>query len=112
MKNKIIKEMLDSLNVRCEEKLKEYVNFCMNNNQNSIVPSKTSHHHILPNKLFPKYSDLKENPWNGTHLLYSDHYYAHWLLTEAIDNYSMIFSFCAMHSKDFVNKRLSKEDCD
>lgn len=110
MKNKIIKEMLTSLNVKCEEKLKEYVDFCINNDQNSIIPSKTSHHHIMPNKLFPEYSDLKENPWNGTHLLYSDHYYAHWLITEAIDDYSMLFSFCAMHSKDFANKRLSKED--
>lgn len=110
MKNKIIKEMSASLNVKCEEKLKDYVDFCMNNNQKSIIPSKTSHHHILPNKLFPEYSDLKENPWNGAHLLYSDHYYAHWLLTEAIDNYSVLFSFCAMHSKDLVNKQLPKED--
>ena len=110
MKNKIIKEMFDSLNIKCEEKLKEYVDFCINNNQNSIIPSKTSHHHILPNKLFPEYSDLKENHWNGTHLLYSDHYYAHWLLTEAIDDYSMLFSFCAMHNKDFVNERLAEED--
>ena len=98
------------INIKCEQKLQEYVNYCIVNNQINRVQGKTSHHHILPNKLFPEYSNLKENSWNGTHLLYADHYYAHWLLTEAIDDYSMLHSFCAMHYKDFANNRLSEEN--
>ena len=109
MKNKII-DKLSKLKVKNIEKLQEYINYCIDNNQNDRIQGKTSHHHILPNKLFPEYSNLKENDWNGSHLLYSDHYYAHWLLTEAIDDYSMLHSFCSMHNKDVANKRLSSED--
>ena len=98
------------INIKCEQKLQEYVNFCIDNNQNDRIQGKTSHHHILPNKLFPEYSNLKENDWNGSHLLYSDHYYAHWLLTESIDEFTMLYAFCAMHNKDFANNRLSVED--
>lgn len=98
------------INIKCEQKLMEYVNFCINNNQNNRIQGKTSHHHILPNKLFHEYSNLKENDWNGSHLLYADHYYAHWLLTESIDDFAMLYSFCAMHNKDFANNRLSVED--
>lgn len=100
----------NAINIKSDNKLQEYIAFCINNNQNNRIQGKTSHHHILPNKLFPEYSNLKENDWNGSHLLYYDHYYAHFLLTEAIDDYSMLYSFCAMHNKDLINGRLTKED--
>lgn len=67
-------------------------------------------HHILPNKLFPEYKNLKENPWNGNHLLYSEPYYAHWLLTEVIDDYGMLFAFCAMHKCDMSLGRINESD--
>jgi len=72
--------------------------------------SKSSYHHILPNSLFEIFSNLSENPWNGTHLLYSDHYYAHWLITEAVQSSKMLSAFCGMHQQDVKNKRIKKED--
>lgn len=59
---------------------------------------------------FIQFSNLKENDWNGTHLTYANHYYAHWLLYEAINHQSVVFSFCAMHYKDFTLKRIKEED--
>jgi len=113
MKTKILQEFLNStLEIKSQEKLKQYIQFCITNNQQEKIKGKTSYHHILPqaNSCFPKYSNLKENPWNGTHLLYSDHYYAHYLFTEAIDNYSQLSAFCAMNNKDIKNGRISEND--
>ena len=111
MKNKIFQEFLNSnLKIKSQEKLKQYILFCMENNYRKKIKYKTSYHHILPKSLFEEYSNLKENPWNGSHLLYSDHYYAHWLLTEAIDNYSMLSAFCAMHNTDIKNGRIIEKD--
>jgi len=62
------------------------------------------------NSCFPQYKNLKENPWNGTYLLYSDHYYAHWLLTEAIDDYGQLSAFCAMHNKDMKLGKIEEKD--
>jgi hypothetical protein len=42
--------------------------------------------------------------------MYADHYYAHWLLTEAIKSSSMIFAFCAMHNKDTKLGRIEESD--
>jgi len=90
-------------------KIQQYIDFC-NDNAVSKIKGKTSHHHILPKKLFPEYSNLNENPWNGVHLLYSDHYYAHWLLSEAVDNYTILSAFCSMHNKDLKNGRIEEKD--
>lgn len=92
------------------DKLKEYIHFCLTNNINNKILGETSHHHILPNKLFPEYSNLEEFQWNGVYLKHADHYYAHWLITESIDNNSMLYAFCAMHFKDFKLKRIKEED--
>jgi len=104
-----------SIKIKSEDKLLEYINFCINNDKSKKVLdkngySRSSHHHILPVALFEEYSNLKENQWNGTHLLYSDHYYAHWLLTEAIEDYGMLSAFYAMHNKDIKNGRINEED--
>ncbi len=111
MKNKLIEEFKKlNINIISKKKLEEYINFCLEKNQNKNIVGATSHHHILPNKLFPEYSDLNENQWNGTYLLYADHYYAHWLITEAIDSHSQLYAFCAMHYKDFTLGRI--KECD
>ena len=102
------------LNIISQDKLIQYFQFCIDKNQGKRIRedgvSKTSHHHILPNKLFPEFASLKENPWNGTNLLYSDHYYAHWLFTEAVNDYSQLHAFCAMHNCDMKLGRINESD--
>jgi hypothetical protein len=111
MKNKILQEFLDSnIKIISKEKLEQCIEYCIYKNQENSITGKTSYHHILPRKLFPEYSNLNENPWNGVHLLHSDHYYVHWLLTEAIDSYSMLNAFCSMHNKDTKNGRIEEKD--
>jgi len=112
MKNKILQKFEKNTKIKSQQKLEQYIDYCIKNNQRKRIKGKTSHHHILPQaeSCFPEYSNLKENPWNGTHLLYSDHYYAHWLLTEAIDDYGQLFAFCSMHNKDMKLGRIEEKD--
>lgn len=111
MKNKILQEFLDSnIKIKNLDVLHSYIDYCLDNNQQKIIKSKSSYHHILPKALFEQYSILKDNPWNGSHLLYSDHYYAHWLLTEAIDDYGQLHAFCSMHNMDFRLGRIDEDD--
>ena len=116
MKNKILQEFLDSnIKIISQEKLIKYIEYCLYKNKNKRIKdkdgyNKTSYHHILPKSLFGMYKNLKQNSWNGTYLLYSDHYYAHWLLTEAIDDYGQLNAFCAMHNKDIKLDRISESD--
>ena len=111
MQEKILNEFLNSnIKIKSEERLKEYITFCISKNIGEHIVFKTSHHHILPKKLFKQYKDLKENTWNGTYLLHKDHYYAHWLMTEAINDYSQLFAFTGMHCKDFKKGKLEEKD--
>jgi len=115
---KILNEYLNSdIKIKSIDRLNEYIAYCIDNNQNKRILnengySKTSLHHILPKAkdCFPEFKDLKVNKWNGTHLLYSDHYYAHWLITEAIDSYSQLYAFCQMHNMDTKNGRINEID--
>jgi len=102
---KILNEFLNSnIKIKSLDRLKEYIN------ENGY--SKTSYHHILPKAkdCFPEFKDLKVNKWNGTHLYHKDHYYIHWLLTEAIDNYGQLFAFCLMHNMDTKLGRIDELD--
>lgn len=114
MKNKILQIFKSSgLNIISEENLEKYIEFCIVNDCHKRIKGKTSHHHILPkakNLPFEKYSNLRENPWNGSHLLFKNHYYAHYLLTKSIYHYSIYFSFLQMHNKDTKISRLEKCD--
>ncbi len=110
-KSQILDKFNDStIKIKSLKMLEKYIYFCFDKNQKTKIKSKTSYHHILPNKSFPEFSNLKDFPWNGTHLMYSDHYYAHWLLTEAIDDFSQLFAFCAMHNKDLKLGRIQESD--
>ena len=114
MKNKILQEFLGSnIKIKSLEKLEHYIDFCIENNRQKRISGKLSYHHILPQATslpFKSFANLKENSWNGTYLLYSDHYYAHWLLTEAIEDYSQLTAFCAMHNKDIKLGRIEEKD--
>jgi len=111
LKNKILQEFLDSdIKIISQENLKRYIEYCIYKNQEKRIQSKTAYHHILPSALFDEYKDLKQNPWNGSHLLYSDHYYAHWLLTEAIEDHGQFNAFCKMHNCDIKLGKIKEKD--
>ena len=111
LKNKILQEFLNSdIKIISQEKLEQYIEYCIYKNQNSRIEAKSAHHHILPKALFDEYKDLKQNLWNGTHLLYSDHYYAHWLLAEAIEDAGQLEAFCKMHNGDTKLGRIDESD--
>jgi len=110
MKNRILQEFLNSdIKVISEDRLKEYIDYCFENKTDKIK-GKTSLHHILPKAIFNQYKDLKKNKWNGINLSYYNHYYAHWLLTEAIDDFSQLYAFCTMHCKDLKLGRINENE--
>ena len=114
MKNKILQEFLDSnIKIKSLEKLEYYIDFCIENNHENRIKGKSSHHHILPQAdslPFKEFSNLKKTPWNGTHLMYSDHYKAHYYLSEAIDDYGQLYVFTKMHNVDIANGRIEEKD--
>lgn len=100
------------LKIKCENKLIEYINFCIINNTES-VKYETAVHHILPQSKhlpFKKYSDLKNNIFNQSILSHKNHYFAHKLLYEAIEHVSIVSAFIAMNNKDKKLKRISEID--
>ena len=110
---KILGEFLNSnIKIKSISRLEEYINLCINKNRMKHTKFKTSHHHILPksDSCFPEFKNLKNNTWNGTYLMHSDHYNVHWLMTEAIEDISQLYAFCAMHNKDFKSGKLKEED--
>lgn len=70
----------------------------------------TELHHILPQCLFPEYSNLKKNMWNRSRLSLRDHLKAHFLLTKIFPNEQKIWY--AIHMMTKVNgstEELTKE---
>ncbi len=111
MKDSIYKKFIDSnLEIKSNKKLKEYIDFCLSKNVRKRIKGKVSYHHILPASIFEDYKILSDNSWNSAYLLYSDHYYAHYLLVEALNNYSMEHAFISMHGRDIINGRIKEED--
>jgi len=111
MKNKILQAFLNShIKIKSQEKLEEYINYCILNNKKEKIKGKTEHHHILPNKLFSEYKNLNCNKWNGVHLLYKDHYIAHSILAEALDNFSMTAAWWAMNNLNSRSGKINSPD--
>lgn len=98
-----IKNKLLALNVKDDDKLNEYLLFCKNKNCKNHYKNQTEKHHILPKSIFPEYADLSLNVWNCTYLLYEDHYIAHSLLYEAINETKVSYAWWNMNSQ---NKKL------
>lgn len=96
--------------IKSENKLLKYINFCLNHNQTKKIKFKTNHHHILPKCYFGDYSKLNNFSWNGTHLLHKDHYTAHYLLIEALDDFKMLYGFYRMNFQDVNPNKLIIED--
>ena len=109
MKQELLQKFLKSkIKIKSEEKLIEYIDYCLVNSIEDKIKFKSSLHHILPKAkdCFPKY--INENKYQ-VHLLHKHHYYAHYILTEAIETYSQHSAFCAMNNKD-INNRITKSD--
>lgn len=95
------------------EKLKEYISFCLTNNNLVKIKGLTSYHHILPQSKslpFTEFSSLYKHKWNGTHLSFYNHYYSHFLLQQAVNHPSILYSFIAMHNKDYKIGRIHEDE--
>jgi len=107
MKEKILQEFLNSnVKIKSEEKLIQYIDYCIYHNQIKKKISETEYHHILPKKLFPEFLNLTENPWNGTHLKFENHYIAHSMLIDAISHPSVVFAWNSMNNMNIKNGKI------
>ncbi len=98
-----------NLKIISYKKLEEYIKFCTRNNVGSRERGKSSLHHILPqaeNLPFEEYSNLRNNPWNGSHLSYANHYIAHSLLALSINHPSILIAWYYMNNFDFKLGRI------
>ena len=111
MKLQLIQE-LNKLEIKSEEYLEEYIEFCL---RNSNKDKYDCIHHILPkSRLLPfeRYSNLRENPWNSAYLSYADHFKVHWMLAMAIKHKSISFAFNSMKNTDISNGRITEDIVD
>ena len=92
--------------IRDINKLNEYISYCLDKDKNMKIKSKTSNHHILPRSLFPEFEDLGKNNWNSCHLLYNEHYIAHSLLAQALEEPSSLFAWYCMSNQDKKTKKV------
>lgn len=112
MTKQLLLEKLSKLEVKSEAFLEEYVDFCISK---SNINDYQCVHHILPkskNLPFLEFSNLKNNEFNAAYLSYSNHFYAHWLLANAIKHKSITHAFMAMMNTDSKTKRISIKDMD
>jgi len=104
------KSELSKRKVKDANKILEYIFFCISKKDlktNKYIKGVTEHHHILPSSLYPEYSNLKKNAWNGVHLTYEDHYKTHSILVEALSDNKMLMAWFNMGNI----KDLHKEGC-
>jgi len=90
-----LKIFRDGVYIKNEVILKEYINFCITNNDKDI---EGENHHILPQSIFPEYKDFRIYKDNKTRLSYSNHLKAHYLLILAIENDEMFYAFNMMNN--------------
>lgn len=111
MKNKILQEFLNSdIKIKSQQKLEEYIDFCLVNDLGNKIINETEYHHILPDELFPNFSNLSENKFNGVHLTFDNHYKAHSILILATSNPSMSFAWNSMNNMNVKNNRISNPE--
>lgn len=82
-------EKFEKCDIISTEKLEEYLEFCKTNDS---VEGIRESHHILPQELFPEYSNLNTNKWNKSSLTIINHIKAHILLCEAIESTEMMYA--------------------
>jgi len=110
MRDIIYKKFEDSgIKIKSKEALNRYISFCLDNNEEKRNKGFNASHHILPQAMnlpFQEYSNLNINHWNESYLSYYNHFYAHWLLTEAVSHISVHSAFIAMNNRDKVYKNI------
>lgn len=94
MKNLILSK-INPDTVKNSNKLSEYVEFCLNNIEESNIY--VENHHILPKCIYPEFSNLKENPWNSVSLSYENHYIAHSIIMDAFKSTKLIYGWSLMN---------------
>ena len=107
-KEKIL-EHFKKLDCEDEDKLLEYVDFCLIKGIEKTHLC-TDEHHILPqgSELFP---ELSKESWNKVHLTYKDHYIAHSILALAFPkNNQIVFAWNSMTNMypEFKRKQLNE----
>jgi hypothetical protein len=87
-------EQLKSKNVISIEKCYEYVEFCLSHNVEKQCGI-TESHHILPKakSMFPQYKNFNAYEWNCVNLTYEDHYIAHSILAEALNDRAVVYAW-------------------
>lgn len=80
----------------CNLNLKRYVRFIEHcRTQDTSQFEETEDHHILPQSIYPEYSNFKEYPWNRVTLSHRQHFIAHWMLARALGG-GMSYAFWKM----------------
>lgn len=85
------------------QKLIKYVDFCIENHNENLQIGEN--HHILSRTVFPEYIDLKVYTWNLSRLSPYNHYIAHSMLYDAIDNTTFAYAWYAMNNKNFIQEK-------
>jgi len=105
----MIDKMIKELSILDFRDVEGYIYFCL---ENSETKKKflTEEHHILPSKVFLKYSNLTENKWNSVHLSHENHYIAHSILHNSCDNISFASAWGAMNYMNVENGRITNPE--
>lgn len=114
MRDFLIKNIM-LLTVIDNEKIIEYIDFCINNNLHHHIPGATELHHILPKSKslpFTRFENLSANKWNGVYLSYENHYIAHKMLALAASDDAVVYAWWNLSTINKSNefKKISKEE--
>jgi hypothetical protein len=101
-KQKLIEEFISKLgNPDNKQKLEEYIDFCLDNNND--IDDYYERHHILPRAVYPEHI---KSAWNISNLTYENHVLGHFILAEAYLNrkFSRTLNFLKNKSEEEVIK--------
>ena len=99
-----------NLKIISKTKLQEYLDFCNSHKLEHAIKFKTELHHVLPKSLFEEYSDLNIHKWNGINLLHKDHYIAHSLLAESLNEPKIVLAWWCMNNLNNKSKKITKPE--
>jgi hypothetical protein len=111
--------MIDILNtVECKNDhfKNRYIKIVQFLQKRKIIPDVIELHHILPECLFPEYSDFKVYPENRLQVTPREHFILHWILSKAYGGkllyaYNMMAnSFSKTHSRSYFISRSMYEN--
>lgn len=105
MRNHII-DIFTETNLSIDKTLiGEYVDFCLEHSCSSIK-GETANHHILPQAKNLPFKIHSNSSFNIVTLTHKNHYISHYMLHKALDHFSTVSAYVAMHGKDCKLGRL------